>query len=169
MSPGEGSGGDLWVMDVVESTDEEVYAAHAAEVVRFACTLVGATDAPDVTADAFVKVTTSSVWADARDPKALWMRAVVFQARTWQRANSRRRAREHRAPRVPTVVAGPEPGDPHVAAALEQLPMQQRAAVVLTYWLDLDPAGVADVLGVSEGTVRKQLARARARIREVLS
>jgi RNA polymerase sigma factor (sigma-70 family) len=56
-----------------------------------------------------------------------------------------------------------------VAAALDLLPLQQRAVVVLTYWLDLDPASVAQVLGVSDGTVRKQLARARARLKEALS
>lgn len=171
MSPWKGLGGYLGVMDVAERTDEELYATHAAGVVRFASTLVGHADAPDVTADAFVKVTASPVWADARDPRALWMRAVVFEARTWRRANARRRAREHRAAPVSANVAGPEPepGDPRISAALEQLPVQQRAVVVLTYWLDLAPAGAAEVLGVSQGTVRKQLARARARIREELT
>jgi DNA-directed RNA polymerase specialized sigma24 family protein len=40
--------------------------------------------------------------------------------------------------------------------------------VFLTYWADQTPADIAEVLDVSEGTVRKQLARARARLREVL-
>jgi RNA polymerase sigma factor (sigma-70 family) len=41
--------------------------------------------------------------------------------------------------------------------------------VVLTYWMDLTPAAIAELLEVSEGSVRKQLARARARMKEALS
>lgn len=40
--------------------------------------------------------------------------------------------------------------------------------VLLTYWADLDPGTVAERLGISEGSVRRHLARARARLREVL-
>jgi RNA polymerase sigma-70 factor (ECF subfamily) len=45
---------------------------------------------------------------------------------------------------------------------------QQRAVVYLTYWDDLTPAQVAVLLAVSEGTVRKQLARARVHLRRIL-
>jgi RNA polymerase sigma-70 factor (ECF subfamily) len=57
---------------------------------------------------------------------------------------------------------------PEVSAAVAGLTSQQRAVVFLTYWDDLDPRSVAALLGVSEGTVRKQLSRARGRLREVL-
>ena len=52
---------------------------------------------------------------------------------------------------------------------LADLTVQQRAVVYLTYWHDLSPSDVATTLGASEGTVRKQLARARSHLREVLS
>ncbi len=59
--------------------------------------------------------------------------------------------------------------DPDVAmAVMAVLSPQQRAAVFLTYWEDLDVRSVAELLGVSEGSVRKQLGRARSRLREVL-
>jgi len=58
--------------------------------------------------------------------------------------------------------------EPEVAAAVARLSPQQRAVVFLTYWDDLDAATVANLLGVSEGTVRKQLGRARNKLREVL-
>jgi RNA polymerase sigma factor (sigma-70 family) len=48
------------------------------------------------------------------------------------------------------------------------LGVRQRAVIVLTYWADLEPAAIADWLGVSEGSVRSHLARARANLREVL-
>ena len=38
----------------------------------------------------------------------------------------------------------------------------------LTYWDDLTPAQIAELLGVGEGTVRKQLARAREQLRRIL-
>ncbi|MGI8516877.1 MAG: RNA polymerase sigma factor [Acidimicrobiia bacterium] len=57
---------------------------------------------------------------------------------------------------------------PEVARAVSALSTQQRAVVFLTYWDDLDVEAVAELLGVTAGTVRKQLARARAHLREVL-
>jgi RNA polymerase sigma factor (sigma-70 family) len=55
-----------------------------------------------------------------------------------------------------------------VREAVAGLSVRQRAVVVLTYWADLDPRAVAERLGISEGSVRRHLARARARLREVL-
>ena len=39
----------------------------------------------------------------------------------------------------------------------------------LTYWEERTPAQIAALLDVSEGTVRKQLARAREQLRKVIS
>jgi len=58
--------------------------------------------------------------------------------------------------------------DLDVRRALERLSAQQRAVVYLVYWEDLAIPRVAHALGVSEGTVRKQLARAKATLAEVL-
>lgn len=41
--------------------------------------------------------------------------------------------------------------------------------IFLSYWEDLTPANIARVLDVSEGAVRKQLSRARSKLREVLT
>ena len=51
-------------------------------------------------------------------------------------------------------------------AALRQLPPRQRAVVVLRYWEDLTDAQIAAALGCSPGTVRSQLSRALAKLRE---
>lgn len=157
-------------MAVDPRTDEAVYEAYAAELVRFASGLVGPSDAPDVVVDAFVRLSRSPVWPMAEDRRALWFRAVVFEAKSLHRSNGRRREREARvAASVPIGAAPPDPVDPEVRDALAKLSTQQRAVIFLTYWLDLQPASVAELLAVSEGSVRKQLARARNTLREVLS
>lgn len=65
------------------------------------------------------------------------------------------------------VVADGEPDE--LLAAFDALSVQQRAITYLTYWHDLSVSQVAEALGVGDGTVRRQLARARGRLREVLS
>ena len=52
--------------------------------------------------------------------------------------------------------------------ALMKLPRRQREATVLRYYLDLDVREVADVLGVSEGTAKTQLHRARKALADAL-
>ncbi len=52
---------------------------------------------------------------------------------------------------------------------LDALSVQQRAAIHLAYWEDLPAAEIAQILGVGEGTVRRHLARGRAKLRKVIS
>ena len=53
--------------------------------------------------------------------------------------------------------------------ALAQLPVRQRAVLVLRYWADLPVAEVADILDCSEGTVTSTASRAAARLGEILT
>lgn len=55
-----------------------------------------------------------------------------------------------------------------VTAALRSLPNRQRQAVLLFYIGDLPVAAVANVMGVSEGTVKAHLSQARASIKHRL-
>ncbi|MET7282052.1 SigE family RNA polymerase sigma factor [Kribbella sp. NPDC005582] len=52
---------------------------------------------------------------------------------------------------------------------LTRLPRQQRAVLVLRYYEDLDDAEIADILGVTAGTVRSNISRALANLRDHLS
>jgi RNA polymerase sigma factor (sigma-70 family) len=158
--------GDGLVVGVDPRSDAAVYAEHAPALVRFATGLVGPADAADVVSDAVLALMVSPIWREARDRRALLYRAVLFASRSRQRGDARRRDRERRAS-SPGAVAPPD-AQPEVWAAVAALSAQQRAVVFLAYWEDLDPARIATLLGVSEGSVRKQLARARARLREVL-
>jgi RNA polymerase sigma-70 factor (sigma-E family) len=57
-----------------------------------------------------------------------------------------------------------EKRDPPLAG-LAMLPAKQRAVVVLRYWEDLSETEVAEVLGCSPGTVKRQAAEGLAKLR----
>lgn len=84
----------------------------------------------------------------------------------WRRAWKRRETSTDTVPDHPAVTGTPDDG---VKAALWQfvqsLPRKQRAVVVLRFYEDLSEAEVADVLGVSVGTVKSQSSRALAALR----
>lgn len=150
-----------------EVGDADVYAAHARRLHLLAAALAGPSHADDVVSDAVIRAMASPAWPGVVDHGAYLTRAVVNEVRSAHRRDLRREVRERRTASPAVVDAAPEPV-PEVLAALAGLPLQQRAVVFLTYWADLTPAAVADHLGVSEGTVRKQLARARERLRKEL-
>ncbi len=52
-------------MGVDLRSDEAVYEKHARELVGFATGMVGPDDAPDVVADAFLRLMASPVWVEA--------------------------------------------------------------------------------------------------------
>ena len=56
----------------------------------------------------------------------------------------------------------PDPAVLDVGAALDLLPARQRAVIALRFLDDLSVADVADALGVAEGTVKSQTAKALA-------
>ena len=65
-------------------------------------------------------------------------------------------------------VADPPEYRPEVLAAVKGLSLRQRAVIVLTYWEQFTPDEIAEYLGISEGSVRRHLARARSKLRRVL-
>jgi RNA polymerase sigma-70 factor, ECF subfamily len=153
--------------DVMDN--ETVYRNYSAELTRYATGLVGPFDAPDVVTDACLRAFESRSWPDVVDRRAYLYRTVLNVANDHHRRTLSRRLREMR-------VAGreetPDPSgsiDVEVLDAVARLSVQQRAAVFLTYWEDLRPDTVAERMGVSTGTVKRHLDRARKRLRELLS
>ena len=143
-------------------TDEEIYRKYADDLVRFATGVVGPFDAQDVVTDGCLRAFGSKDWHNVTNHRAYLYRSVLNQARSHHRSTLRRRLREMRT--APADAVAPVEVDVDVLAAVDKLSVQQRASVVLTYWEDLDPADTAAHLGISEGSVKRHLARARARL-----
>lgn len=146
--------------------DDELYRKHADELTKLATGLVGPSDAADVVSSAVLGCVSSRRWNTVDDRRAYLFKSVVNEAAKWHRSNSRRQVREAAAVRSAEFEV-PVPR-PEVLAAIRDLSFRQRAVIVLTYWADLTPRDVARTLGISEGAVRRHLARARRRLREVL-
>ena len=101
-----------------------------------------------------------------------WLRRVTSN-RALDEARRRQRRPMVSLESAPEPVAVTPAGDPLLDTSLRKLvaalPEKARAIVVLRYQEDLDPAEITRVLGIPVGTVKSQLQRALALLREKLS
>jgi len=155
---------------MVRSDDGELYRKHADDLVSLATTLVGPSAAPDVVAAAVARTLASRQWEQVENRYAYWVRAVVNEARSTHRSTLRRLTREEAVARRDHRFVEDAPSlNPEVVRAVAGLSLQQRTVTYLAYWRDLPVSEIADVLAISEGAVRRQLARARSKLRRTLS
>jgi RNA polymerase sigma factor (sigma-70 family) len=146
--------------------DEDVYARHAPELVRFATVLIGPSGADDLVADAVLKVFAHPNWEHVTNHRAYLYRAVLNEAHRHIRSSARRERRERRvavAERVEPSLVRPE-----VLAAMRTLDPRQRAIVFFTYWQDRTTDEIATELGVDQRTVQRELAAARQQLMKEL-
>lgn len=155
----------LW--DAPASFDEYVRERHT-ELLRFAHVLTGDRHlAEDLVQDALERA--GLHWRRIRrqdDPEGYLRRTIVNQ----HISGIRRRRRE-------SLVAAP-PEQPSVDGSgrddamwrlLATLPRQQRAVLVLRFYLDLSEAQIAEILDCSVGTVKSNSSRAMAKLRAALA
>lgn len=124
-------------------------------------------DAEDLVQSALAK--TYQAWHRIEDRKALdgyVRRAMVNTHISWWR---RRKVDEYPTDDIPDqpvadTSASSEIHEP-LRRAIDRLPQRMRAAVVLRFFEDMTEAEVADVLGVSQGTVKSTVSRAVAKLR----
>lgn len=163
----------------VRPTWEEVVQAHSAKVYRLAYRLTGNKhDAEDLTQEVFVRVFRS---LENFQPGTLdgWLHRITTNLFLDQ---ARRRSRirfdgmtEETQSRLPSNGPGPERSfefnnlDVDIARALEELPPDFRAAVVLCDLEGLSYDEVARALDVKLGTVRSRIHRGRAMLKEKLA
>lgn len=150
----------------------EVFERHHRRAVRLAWVLTGTREAAeDVAAEAFAKVWVQ--WERGRvvDVGPYLRRAVVNQVHSRGRRwllEVREAQRRHGDDRGVRLLADDVAEHDEVWAALARLPEGQRQAIVLRYYEDLSEADTAAVLGVSTGTVKSQVSRGLARLRDLL-
>ena len=154
-------------VDRGRDTDAALYERLAPELIRFATTLVGPSDAEDLLGSAVLKAITTSGWADIENKRAYLYRTIANVAHSARRSGARRRNRELRTHRRDEFEHAHV--DPNLMRSLRTLSIRQRAVVHLTYWADLSPSQVAQMLDTSLRTVERELTNARNRLEEELS
>lgn len=135
---------------------------------RFAASLVGPDRASDLVSEVMVATLQQRTLADLENPKAYLMQSVLNRARSMGRTLSRERRAMNRLP--VDGPASPEPVDlllnADIVDAVAELPVQQRAAIYLVYWADLDASEAAELMGIRPATLRRYLFLARNKLRK---
>jgi RNA polymerase sigma-70 factor (ECF subfamily) len=146
----------------------ELYSAHWDRAHRAAYLVVhDSAAAEDIAQEAFLAAIDALDRFDRRRPFGPWLhRIVVNRAIDWARRESLRRGEEPRA--EPAAPPRAEPLGEDVMAALAQLPVEQRAVVVLRHLLEYTPGEVARMLELPRGTVNSRLRRALNRLGSLL-
>lgn len=147
--------------EVAENDFDAWVRPHLLAMTRLACRLAGDDAADDVVQEALTRAWRRRSTYDASRGEPLpWLLAITAD-----------RARRHRTRWKTWLPLQDEPlpvadleGRLDVTAAVARLPRKQRLAVELHYFLGLDTATTAQVLGCAVGTVKSQLSDARAKL-----
>jgi RNA polymerase sigma-70 factor (ECF subfamily) len=146
----------------------EVYDANFGRLAGWATRLVSDPDlGHDFATEAFVRLI--GHWGAVDEPRAWLYATVANQVRDhWRKrgreATAYRKVQGHLAPDVAVEPAVDQATSLTVRGAVEALPERLRMAVLLHYFADLSVAQVAQQMGKSEGTIKRDLYDARARI-----
>ena len=155
-----------------------IYDRHAAALLRFLGRRAGAKVAEGLVGELFRIAFERRKTFDASRASALpWLYGIgsnlLLKHRRGEarrlRASARMAADEERADRRASAAAlDARLLFPRVANAIEALPDDERAALLLFAWEELPYQSVAEALDLPIGTVRSRPNRARARLRELL-
>jgi RNA polymerase sigma-70 factor (ECF subfamily) len=116
--------------------------------------------AEDIAQESFLAAVRALDRFDRRRPFGPWLhRIVVNRAIDWARARELRRELAEIAEPVAPSGALPLGTAGGVAAALAELPPEQRGVIVLRHLLDYTPGEIAELLDLPRGTVNSRLRR----------
>jgi RNA polymerase sigma-70 factor (ECF subfamily) len=153
---------------------DALVAAHQQRALRIAYQITRDSQAAeDVVADAFLAVFQQKPQDPGRPFKPWFLRIVVNRAISFSRRRSRFRrvlGLLSRATEISDPVQLVETNEQTrtVMAALDRLPINERAALSLRYLEDLDERSIAEILGWPLGTVKTRLHRGRNHLRQQL-
>ncbi|MFI6923901.1 SigE family RNA polymerase sigma factor [Nonomuraea spiralis] len=153
-----------------DSRFTEFVAERANALMRYGYALSGNPhDAADLTQEALIRL--HRAWARVRSKEDPERYAKVIMARL-HISRWRLRRREHLSwalPEIPLHDTLPSDGDQDLWHALAGLPRRQRAVLVLRFYEQLTDAEIADLLKISQGTVRSHASLGLARLRSEMT
>ena len=147
-------------------------------VIGLALVIVRDTDAAeDVAQEAFVRAYSHLHRYDDRQPFYPWLASITVRlSQNWLRTEKRQRARveaaQQETPNKPhsdflSDLVGNE-SDRHLWQCVADLPETERTATLLFYQQDMKVSEIADILQVSDGTIKTSLYRARQKLKVTL-
>jgi RNA polymerase sigma-70 factor (sigma-E family) len=143
-------------------------AARQASLLRTAYLLTGDRhQAEDLVQTAFAKLYLAWDRVRERDSVDAYVRRILVNENNsvWRRAWKRREVATEHLPEAPSRDTYDEGRSAALWDLVQTLPRRARAVVVLRYYEELTEAEVADVLGITVGTVKSQTSRALATLR----
>jgi RNA polymerase sigma factor (sigma-70 family) len=151
-----------------DRTVEALWREHYVRVVRSAFLMTSSLeDAEELAQDAFVAALAKWRKGSVEEYAEAWLHGVV---RRRSISLLRRRREQPRASAPDGVVQEPtEPLEAVLIQAIASLPVAQRRAVILRYYLDYSVEDAARVLGKRPGTVRALTSQGVARLRRTLA
>jgi RNA polymerase sigma factor (sigma-70 family) len=121
--------------------------------------------AEDITQDAFIQLYSHWGQVSRYERPGAWVRRVAIRLAVRHQKRERTRAVIERSAEPPSI---PQPADIDLFHAMRQLPVAQRAALVLFYYEDRPLAEVASILGWTLSAAKVNLMRARRRLGTLL-
>lgn len=150
---------------------DEFYGSSFARLAGQLYAMIGDRDeAQDCVQEAFVRAwSLRGRLSRAQSPEA-WVRTTAYRLAVsrWRRRTVARRPAD-RALSPAVVTAASDESRVALVAALTQLPLNQRQALVLHHLCDLPVAAVAREVGVPEGTIKARLSRGRTALAALLA
>ena len=166
----EGSEGELVRAAQAGSAEafEALFARHWARAYRAAWLVVhDAAAAEDIAQEAFIAALGAIDRFDRRRPFGPWLAKIVVN-RAIDHARARRLRPVPTAGVAATAPPPPEGWSDELVRALAELPVDQRACVVMRHALGYTPGEIAKALGLPRGTVNSRLRRGLDRLGRLL-
>jgi RNA polymerase sigma-70 factor (ECF subfamily) len=149
---------------------DEAFAAEFAPLHRYLARRVGASAADELAAETFAVAFRRWDRLDPTRPVRPWLYGIAANLIRHHWRKERRMLRAYARTGVDPVWTEDEPAAVarELAAALADLRRDEREILLLTAWVELTDAEIADALDVPVGTVKSRLSRARQKLRNRL-
>ena len=139
-----------WWIVVRGGMDEGIYRQHKYDLIRYATILVGPSDAEDVLSTVIARVYRSGrTLSDLDAPRPYLMKAVLHESL------DRKKKKQSQELLLVDQAIEPVKSRPEVLDAVAALPLRQRAAIFLSYWVGMNSTEAAELMGCRPATVRR--------------